>query len=88
MQGERKGNKKRKFFKMPFPNRSRLYVKAKGFSFFMLSRSLLYVKVLRESALLLPRWGDKAGWLGNPGCRLATLGFALGCVLLPLRGAA
>ena len=41
-------------------------------------RRLLYEKVLRESALLLPRWGDKAGWLGNPGCRLATLGFALG----------
>ncbi|MCI6295722.1 MAG: hypothetical protein MR605_08215 [Bacteroidales bacterium] len=54
----------------------------------MPSRRLLYVKVLRESALLLPRWGDKAGWLCNPGCRLATLGFALGCVLLPLRGAA
>ena len=47
----------------------------------MPSRRLLYEKVLRESALLLPRWGDKAGWLGNPGCRLATLGFALGCEL-------
>ena len=35
----------------------------------MPSRRLLYVKVLRESALLLPRWVDKAGWLGNPGCR-------------------
>ncbi|MDD6732483.1 MAG: hypothetical protein PUE17_07585 [Bacteroidales bacterium] len=33
VQGERKGNKKRKFFKMPFPNRSRLYVKAAGFYF-------------------------------------------------------
>ena len=81
------------------PSRRLLYVKAvqgerrakskaAGYSFSMPSRRLLYVKVLRESALLLPRWGDKAGWLGNPGCRLATLGSALGCVLLPLRGAA
>ncbi|MCI6294242.1 MAG: hypothetical protein MR605_00565 [Bacteroidales bacterium] len=54
----------------------------------MPSRRQRYVKVLRESALLLPRWGDKAGWPSNPGCRHATLGSALGCVLLPLRGAA
>ena len=74
------------------PSRRLLYVKAvqgerrakrnaAGFSFSMPIRRLLYEKVLRESALLLPRWGDKAGWLGNPGCRLATLGFALGCEL-------
>ena len=74
------------------PSRRLLYVKAvqgecrakrnaAGFSFSMPIRRLLYEKVLRESALLLPRWGDKAGWPGNPGCRLATLGFALGCEL-------
>ena len=79
-------------FSFSMPSRRLLYVKAvqgerrakskaAGYSFSMPSRRLLYVKVLRESALLLPRWGDKAGWLGNPGCRLATLGFALGCEL-------
>ena len=42
VQSERKGYKKRKSFYLPFPNCSRLYAKAVGFSFFMPSRSLHY----------------------------------------------
>ncbi|MDD6731590.1 MAG: hypothetical protein PUE17_02930, partial [Bacteroidales bacterium] len=53
VQGERKGNKKLKFFKMPFPNRSRLYVKAAGFSFYLPSRSLTPDFVLTRAGLVL-----------------------------------
>ncbi|MCI7272919.1 hypothetical protein MR642_01160 [bacterium] len=45
VQSERKGYKKRKSFYLPFPNCSRLYEKAAGFSFFLPSRSLTYEKV-------------------------------------------
>ena len=92
VQGERRAKRKAAGFSFSMPSRRLLYVKAvqgerrakskaAGYSFSMPSCRLLYVKVLRESALLLPRWGDKAGCPGNPGCRLATLGFALGCEL-------
>ena len=47
VQSERKGYKKRKSFYLPFPNCSRLYAKAVGFSFFMPSRSLTYEKLVQ-----------------------------------------
>ena len=47
VQSERKGNKKRKSFNLPFPNCSRFYAKAAGFTFSLPSRRLLYVKAVQ-----------------------------------------